>query len=79
MTIKEFDLWCSYRAKHGSLGPVRKYDQMGAIIASTIHNAHSKKSAQFTDFLPYHKEEEIEVDEAGFIAALGNTRVKVGR
>lgn len=79
MTSREFNLWCSYFTKYGPLNPVRKYDQMGAIVAMTINNAHGGKR-NVTDFLPYHKQEEdIIVDEKGFIAALGTTRVKIGR
>lgn len=78
MSYREFCLWTAYRLKYGPLNPIRMYDQMGAIVAMVINNAHGGKKT-VTDFLPYHKEEEEIVDEDGFIAALGNTRVKVAR
>lgn len=77
MTHREFQTWVAYREKYGPLNPVRKYDAGLAVVASQLSNAfggHTKPS----DFMPYGKEPDKEVDAPGFIAALGKG-VKVGR
>lgn len=79
MTLREFTLWERYRGKYGPLSPVRKYDQMGAIVASQINRAHGGKSVP-NDFLPYRKVEETIVEADDFIAlAMIGEGVKRGR
>lgn len=83
MTSREFNTWLSYRAKYGPLNPVRMYDQMGAIVASTVYNAHAKKPSKPTDFMPYHKAKDNDGDEVvdaeQFIKILELSGAKRGR
>lgn len=72
-------MWCQYRYKYGPLNPVRMYDQIGAVIASQINNAHGGK-AKPLDFMPYGKKPQDVVDEEDFISQLMATgRAKVAR
>lgn len=79
MTYAEFILWSQYRAKYGPLNPVRMYDRGFAIVASQVNRSVGGKAVP-NDFISYGKdvEPDIEVDEEGFIAAIGS-RAKVGR
>lgn len=68
-----------YRAKYGPLSPVRMYDQGLALVASQINNAHGGK-AKATDFMPYGKDPEPDIEEGDFIAALMATgKARMGR
>lgn len=81
MTLKEVNLWTTYRHKYGPLNPVRMYDHGAAIVASMISNVNGGKSKPL-DFMPYGKEtqEEIEMSQEEFISALVATgRAKLGR
>lgn len=60
-------MWWNYRTKYGPLSPVRKYDQMGAIVASQINRSSGGKAVP-NDFLPYKKKEDTEVDADDFMA-----------
>lgn len=78
MTQREFELWGSYRSKYGPLNPVRMYDQGSAVIASQVNNSGGGK-AKPSDFMPYGKEVEEEVDQEDFLAALMKTgRARMG-
>lgn len=71
MTFNEFLTWSLYTQKYGSLNPVRKYDMGAAVICWVMSKLHGKK-ASIEDFLAFGKEpeQEVEVDEDAFIAAL---------
>lgn len=71
MTFNEFITWILYRNKYGGMNPVRKYDMSGALICSVMGKLQGKK-VSVEDFLAFGKEpeQEIEVDEDAFIAAL---------
>lgn len=79
MTYKEVIMWCKYREKYGSLGPVRRYDQPAAIIASVINNVHGGK-AKPVDYMPYMPKPEVidDLNEEDFIAAISKG-AKIGR
>lgn len=55
------------------------YDQIGAVIASQINNAHGGK-AKPLDFMPYGRKPQEVADEESFITQLMATgRAKVAR
>lgn len=80
MSYTELVLWKKYRNKYGPLSPVRKYDQMGAMIASQINRMGGGKSVP-NDFLPYRiSEEDEEISPDDFmVAASAFAGVKRGR
>lgn len=81
MTHREFELWCDYRSKYGSLNPVRRYDQGHALVACMVNNAFGGK-AKPLDFMPYGKEKPKEqiVDGDAFVNLLESSKgVKHGK
>lgn len=79
MTLAEFNMWCSYRAKHGPMNSYVRADQGAAIIASLIANTHGGKTKPI-DFMPHAKAEPEIVDEEQFLSALMSTgRAEIAR
>lgn len=69
MTASEVEVWGAYRAKYGSLNPVRKYDRSGAIVSAILSKVYGGK-AEPEDFFLQAKPEQAELTPEQHIALL---------
>lgn len=67
LSTVEVQLFSAYRNKYGCLDPMRRADQNAAMLAALYANSKKGKNTppfKTTDFLPYHIEQPITLEEA---------------
>lgn len=63
LSYAELLSWAAYRDKHGSLNPMQRQEQMGAIIALQV-NRLSGGEAMLIDFMPHAERPAISLEQA---------------
>ena len=69
ITVSEFQSWCRYRQKYGTLDVRQKMEQTAALIAYCVERGHYRKpgsrAPKFEDYLPQREEpRELTLEEA---------------
>lgn len=80
MTMREVQLWMSYRRIHGPLNYERRFDRPAAMIGHILSRAYGGK-ATFKDLMPYGRDADASADSASIediINEIGGVKVKNG-
>lgn len=76
--MAEFRLWMAYRAKHGPMNDVRRYDRPAALIGSILSQAHGGKT-KMSDLMPFGQEEDKVATLDDIISVFGGVNLGKSR
>ena len=66
LSFAEFQTWCQYRRKRGTLNVGRRIERGAALLAVLYRNAHLGKGQNpytIWDFMPHEEEPELTIDD----------------